>query len=431
MLDFQVTPQYAPPHSRDAEEAVLGSVFINPDCFYEVARLLKSEDFYIVRNGWVWDAICKLANNHIAIDMLTVQNELAKRDVLAEVGGFAYLTGLINASPSSLNVVEYAGIVREQAERRAGIRLANQIVQKAYDDGQDFDLAQEALSIVTASRHDTRRMTTSDAASEMIDLMESPRYFTTGISDVDAKIGGLFPEELSVLAGKQGTGKSAAKIQGARKNADNGAKVLLIDLEMSAAQTWFRVSCGDLEVDVNTVRSGKASPELRGRLIDYAASLAEQYKNKIVIYQAPMTPADILSAAMMEQPDIIYVDTLKNLAGKPSKESPQGWYDFALNFLRINVAQKTKAHVQVLHHINRSAFKESRKPSMNDLMFAGESDADSIFLLHRAPESYEIIPQSGIVPITWITDKSRFGWTGEEEINFKLTKQEFFGMSRR
>ena len=184
---------------------------------------------------------------------------------------------------------------------------------------------------------------------------------------------------------------------------------------------------------MNRVRSNRVSAETKGEIINHAAELAELYKDNIIIYQAPMTPADILSAAMIERPDIIYVDVLKNLGGKPSRETAQGWYDFSLNFLRINVAQNKaiNAHVQVLHHINRGASKESRRPTIHDLMFAGESDADAIFLLYRKETDYDVTASRPIVPVEWIVGKSRFGRTGSEEINFKLVNQSFYGMSKR
>jgi replicative DNA helicase len=203
---------------------------------------------------------------------------------------------------------------------------------------------------------------------------------------------------------------------------------------MSAAQTWFRMACGDLGVDMNAVRSGNTSTEKRSEIMQYAAGLGEKYQENIIIYESPMTPADILSAAMIEQPDILYIDTLKNIAGKPARDNMQSWYDFVINFLRLNVAKSCNTHVQILHHLNRSTFKENRKPSMHDLMFAGESDPDAVFLLWRKVEDYGKTNDNGaprnICPITWVTDKSRFGWTGDVEVNFDLPHQKFFGMMR-
>jgi len=423
------------PHSREAEEAVLGAVFINPECYYEISRIIKVNDFYTHRHGWIWDAFESLANNRRAVDFVTVSEELEKRGVLAEIGGRAYLTSLINQVPNSFNAESYAFIVKGHADRRKGILLANGVAQRAYDEGKAFDLGSEALVFANAASGNGKRIETQDAADEMKRLIDNPNFCTTGIPDLDNKIGGLFPFEVSVLGGYQGTGKSALKIQSARHNADLKKRVLLVDLEMTAAQTWFRMSCGDLGVDMNRVRSNRVSEVTKEEIKNHADELAEQYKDKLVIYQAPMTPSDILSAAMIERPDILYIDTLKNVAGKPQRESTNLWYDFVMNFLRQNIAlnKAIGAHVQVLHHINRSTHRENRKPTMHDLMFAGESDTDNVFLLFRKQEDYEVNTSAGlrtVVPITFICDKSRFGWTGNEEINFKLVNQSFYGMTK-
>lgn len=423
------------PHSREAEESVIGSVFINRETYYEVSRVLSPDDFYIIRHQWIWQAIKDRAEKNQGIDLLTISDDLKKAGKLEELGGPSYLTTLINRVPSSLHAMEYSLIVRDMAQRRIGINKANDIATRAYDLASDFSLENEALSFIGLGRGASRRIETTDAAREMADLIDNPDFCSTGIGDIDSKIGGLFKRELSILAGVQGTGKSAAKWQGAKYNARIGKKVLLCDLEMTAAQTWFRAACGDLGIDVNSLRSGRAGREEIERVKRHAQNLAEEFKNSIVIYNAPMTPADILSAAILERPDIIYVDVLKNLAGKPARENEISWYDFVLNFLRINVAQNKaiNAHVQVLHHINRSAGREDRKPTMQDLKYAGESDADNVFLLHREKKDYDVTSGEQVktvVPICWIVDKSRFGWTGEEEINFNLLKQSFYGMSR-
>ena len=418
------------PHSAESEAATLGCVLINAAMYFEIARVLSADDFYIHRNKFIWEAFVRLANKSIVIDLITVSDELASAGLLAEIGGSGYVTALMNNVPSSLNALSYAYIVREHAQRRKGINIANTIAANAYNEEKPFELSQQAGLIFSQAKGIGTRVDAKDAAGQMIDLMDKNEYCTTSIPDVDKKIGGYFGGELSMLAGYAGTGKSALKSQAARRNAENGKRVLLCDLEMTAAQTWFRMACGDLGVDMNQVRSGRITPEKRSTIIEYAAELGEKYQDKIVIYEAPMTPSDILSAVMMEQPDIVFVDVLKNISGKGSRDNIRDWYDYVVNFLRMNIALSKdcgRPHVQVLHHLSRGAKKENRKPTKEDLMFAGESDSDGIHILWRKGEN----EGTEVVPVTWITDKSRFGWTGENEINFNLPKQSFFGMDRQ
>ena len=106
------------PHSREAEEAVIGAVFINPEAYYDVASFLKADDFYIHRHRWIWETFSRLHDRRAPIDFLTVSEELDQLSQLAEVGGPAYLSGLINNVPSSLHAEAYGRIVESTAIRR-------------------------------------------------------------------------------------------------------------------------------------------------------------------------------------------------------------------------------------------------------------------------------------------------------------------------
>ena len=91
------------PHSREAEEAVVGAVLINPEVYYDVAQFLQADDFYIHRHQWIWEAFTSLHEQRIPIDLLTINEELDRKGQLTEIGGPAYLTGLVNQVPTSLN----------------------------------------------------------------------------------------------------------------------------------------------------------------------------------------------------------------------------------------------------------------------------------------------------------------------------------------
>ena len=96
------------PHSREAEEAVLGAVLINPEAYYEVAQIIAPDDFYIVRNRWIWESFTRLHEKRTPIDFLTVSEELEKASQMNEIGGSAYLMSLINQTPTSLHAEAYA-----------------------------------------------------------------------------------------------------------------------------------------------------------------------------------------------------------------------------------------------------------------------------------------------------------------------------------
>jgi replicative DNA helicase len=120
------------PHSREAEEAVVGAVLINPEVYYDIAQFLAADDFYIHRNKWIWESFVRLHESRTPIDLLTVSEDLERAGQLGEIGGSAYLTSLINQVPTSLNAEAYGRIVEENSVRRKMITAANQIASLAY-----------------------------------------------------------------------------------------------------------------------------------------------------------------------------------------------------------------------------------------------------------------------------------------------------------
>ena len=140
------------PHSREAEEAVIGAVMINPETYYDVAQFLVADDFYLHRHKWIWESFVRLNESRMPIDFLTVNEDLDKQGQLAEVGGPAYLTSLVNNVPTSLHAEAYGRIVEETALRRRMITSANEIARLAYQEELEVDTAMdEAESRSSAS----------------------------------------------------------------------------------------------------------------------------------------------------------------------------------------------------------------------------------------------------------------------------------------
>jgi replicative DNA helicase len=145
----------AVPHSREAEEAVVGAVLINPEVYYDVAQFLAADDFYIHRNKWIWEAFTRLHEQRIPVDLLTLSEELDRSNLLADVGGSAYITSLINQVPSSLNAESYGRIVEGHSVRRKMITAANKIASIAYNESSTVEdvmnEAENAASSMTCS----------------------------------------------------------------------------------------------------------------------------------------------------------------------------------------------------------------------------------------------------------------------------------------
>ncbi len=417
------------PHDRQAEEAVIGSLIIDPEMYYHVAAILKPSDFYIHRNGWVFEAIGKLLSAHLDVDYVTIGNELDRRG--EEYGGAGFLMSLITQSPSSLNVVSYARLVQEQATRRKLIAHANETAKLAYSGEVINDIVSkvQASAGVATERSGGKRVSAKQAASGSIDLvLDHPRFFTFGVENLDARLGGIFPQRLYIWAGYQGTGKTAFELHNARKNAEQGKRVVLVSLEMSPEQIWTRMACGDLGVDFDSVLSGNVDTDTKSAVMNKQAELGEMYEDFISIYPAPMTLNDILSAAKTERPDIMWIDHSRLISGKPKDLNQYEWAMHIPTFLRQEVALMKGGGISVhlLMQLNRSSNKENRRPNMHDLRLGGEDDPDMVTLLYRP----EVDPNTntlpfGQVPIEFIHDKNRFGWTGTSQVVFDLPCQRF------
>ena len=120
------------PHLREAEEAVLGAVLVNPEVYYDVAQFLSGDDFFLHRNRWIWETFDSLTEQRLPIDVLTVSEELERNSRLDESGGTAYLASLIANVPTSLHAEAYGHLVEETATRHRLLDAANQIARLAY-----------------------------------------------------------------------------------------------------------------------------------------------------------------------------------------------------------------------------------------------------------------------------------------------------------
>ncbi len=263
--EAEVTP-FSIPQSREAEEAVLGCVFINPHCLYELAPFLKTHHFYIHRHGWIWDTFLALDGRRVPIDLLTVADELDRHGKLAEVGGPAYLTSLVNQVPTSVNAEHYGRIVASHAARRSMLQAANKIASLAYDEAKPIeecigDAVSETSSLeILGNSSDFVNMgdLLSDVYDEVQERSKDPKEvwgLATGLPKFDKKTGGLQLGELTYLAGSPGVGKTWLDLAWAMElgKQEPGA---LISLEMKRNSIGRRVLSGVTGVSTRAMKSG-------------------------------------------------------------------------------------------------------------------------------------------------------------------------------
>lgn len=212
---MSTTAQPDPLFSHELEEAVVGSVLINPAIFPEIG--LTSKDFFIHRLGWIWESITRLNQNDDAVDYATISEDLDRSGRLKEIGGQAYLVQLIQRTPTSLHAKEYAASVKDYARRRVWEDQAKRIAKLAYDRAADLEV--EAAGIVDELLNAIRNPGAAVHWSEFVNqvyldaesMRADPREvwgMKTHFIDFDQITGGLHPGEMMSISGDPGIGKS-------------------------------------------------------------------------------------------------------------------------------------------------------------------------------------------------------------------------------
>lgn len=392
------------PHSREAEEAVLGSVLINPESYYDIAQILKADDFYIHRHRWIWETFVRLHERRSPIDALTVTEELDQMDQLAEVGGAAYLTALINNVPTSLHAEAYARIVEQTAIRRRMLTAANEIAKLAYQEeiGIEAVLDESEKAVFSVSERRTTRdlQTIQQVISEYYDRIddlssrdEETYGVPTGFIDLDRLLGGMQPSDMLIIAGRPGSGKTAFILTAAKNAALKFRKhVAIFSLEMSNEQLVQRLIAQETNIDSKRLRTGKLEDDEWGKFTHAIEILGDTI---IFLDDTPsLTPLQLRTKCrrlhMEYQLDLILVDYLQLMSsGIRSENRVQ-----EVSYISRNIKMLARElHVPVLAAAQLSRAIEQRtdkEPQLSDLRESGslEQDSDVVMFIHR-PELYD------------------------------------------
>ena len=236
---------------------------------YEVAAFLQPDDFFIVKNSWVWEAILRIQERNDEIDYLTVIEELRQQGRLTELGGPAYITYLINHTPTSIYAEAYGRIVERASLRRKMLAAASEIAQLAHEEDADIneviDRAEQSLFEVTERRLNKELVPIRLAISDYFDRIEYlyqqpdvPRGVPTGFTDLDRLLGGLQKSDLCIVAGRPGMGKTSWLLSVAL-NAARAIKgrIAIFSMEMSNEQIVQRLVSSETGIGTHVLRQGQ------------------------------------------------------------------------------------------------------------------------------------------------------------------------------
>ncbi len=392
------------PHNREAEEAVLGAVLIYPETFFELAQKLKSEDFYIIRNRWVWDAFSTLIERRQNIDLLTVSAALNEKNHLEEIGGTAYLTTLINQTPTSLHAQAYAEIVEENAMRRRMLEAANQMAQHAYDRGKSIntllDEAEKAVFGLSERRITYDLQPIQDVLGDYYDridqLSQRPDEIfgvPTGLFDLDKILGGLQKSDLLIIAGRPGMGKTGFMLSVAKNAAQKHKKhVAVFSLEMSNEQLIQRLIAQETGIDTQRLRSGQLHDDEWSKFNMAIEVLSDTH---IWLDDTPaITPLSLRTKCrrlhMEHQLDLIIVDYLQLMSGDLRTDNRVQEVSYISRNLKV-LARELNVPVLVGAQLSRAVEQRAdKRPVLSDLRESGslEQDSDIVMFIHR-PDAME------------------------------------------
>lgn len=427
------------PHSREAEEAVVGAVLINPEAYYDVAQFLGAEDFYIHRHRWIWEAFTRLHEGRTPIDMLTLSEELDRAGQLAEVGGPAYLTSLINQVPSSLNAESYGRIVEAHSIRRKMINAANQIASLAYNEESQVDTvmdeAEKAVFNVSERRlkHDVQPISSvlSEYYDRIDDLAKRPDDFfgvPTGFIDLDRLLSGLQPSDLLIIAGRPGQGKTGFLLSVAKNAALIHKKhVAVFSLEMSNEQVVQRLVAQETGIDSQRLRTGKLNED-EWPLFTHAIEVLSD--TRLFLDDTPaITPLQLRTKCrrlhMEYGLDLVVIDYLQLMGGDTRTENRVQEVSYISRNLKV-LARELNVPVLAAAQLSRAVEQRAdKRPVLSDLRESGslEQDSDIVMFIYR-PDQYEKdTVKQNVAEI--IVSKHRNGPVGTVELIFRNALAKF------
>ena len=423
------------PHNIDAEQAVIGAMFINDDAIHTCLQILRPNDFYREDHRTIFECMMSMHLKNEPVDLVTVSETLFRTNMMEKAGGPALVNRLSNTVPTAANVSYYTNIVREKAELRNLIYAATEIAGKAYEGAEDVtSIIEEAEKKIMeiGSRQSTRGITSLNTV-----VMETISHFEnlynakgqllgipTCFRDVDNMISGLQPSDLILVAARPSMGKTAFTLNIATNVAiKNKRPVAFFSLEMSANQLMMGIISSLAGVNAQQARTGQIDDDGWAKVMQTASGI---YDCPLFIDDTPgINIMDLRTKARRIKSehglDLIIIDYLQLMQGRSNSEGRQQEVSEISRSLKA-LARELDVPIITLSQLNRGVEARTiKKPMLSDLRESGslEQDADIVMFLYR--EDY-YNPDTDRVNITdLIIAKHRNGPIGE--VNLFFNKQ--------
>ncbi|SDQ34461.1 replicative DNA helicase [Carnobacterium viridans] len=388
-----------PPQSIEAEQAVLGSIFLDPETVVGALEFIESKDFYRRGHQLIFQAMLELNNHNEAIDIVTVTNALESKNQLEDIGGMAYLAELAVSVPTAANMEYYAKIVEQKAILRNLIHTATDIVTKGYEEGDELasilDEAERSILEVSERRNRSGFLAISDVLNSSIaqidQLYQNNEEITglpTGYQALDKMTAGLQKEELIILAARPAVGKTAFALNIAQNiGTKTDETVAIFSLEMGAESLVNRMLCAEGSIDAGHLRTGTLSEEEWQSLIVAMGSLS---KANIYIDDTPgIRIAEIRAKCRRLKQEkgnlgLVLIDYLQLIEGTGRESRQQEVSEISRQLKKL--AKELKVPVIALSQLSRGVEqRQDKRPVLSDIRESGsiEQDADIVAFLYR------------------------------------------------
>jgi replicative DNA helicase len=436
--DPQIDALRVPPHSIEAEQAVLGGLLLDNSAFDRVGDLLREDDFYRHDHRLIWRQIARLIERSQPADVVTVLEGLQSSALAEEAGGLAYLSALATETPSAANIRRYGEIVRDRAILRRLITTSDEIATAALNpQGRDTkELLDEAESKIfriaeEGSRGQAGFQPLQDLLGKVVERIDelynqdNPNEVTgvpTGYVDLDRMTSGMQPGDLIIVAGRPSMGKTSFALNiGEHVAIEQQMPVAVFSMEMGATQLAMRVLCSAGRLDQQRVRTGRLVEDDWPRL---TSAISKMQDAPLHIDESPaLNSLDLRARArrlsrQCGKLGLIIIDYLQLMSSSSSGENRATEVSEISRSLKA-LAKELECPVIALSQLNRSLEQRtSRRPVMSDLRESGaiEQDADVILFIYRDEVYNPDSPDKGTAEI--IIGKQRNGPIGTVRLAF-------------
>ncbi len=443
----EIMTDHLPPQNVEAEQAVLGAIFLEPSTLTTASEVLAPEDFYRGAHQRIFDAMIRLSDKGEAVDLITVTEELSNANILEDVGGIGYLTELAGSAPTAANIEYYAKIVEEKSILRRLIRTATNIVQDGYsrEDEVEALLSEAEKSILEVSQkkkggafHHIKDVLvrTYDNIETLHSQVGDVTGIATGFAELDQITAGFQRNDLIIVGARPSMGKTAFALNIAQNVATKtGENVAIFSLEMGAEQLVMRMLCAEGNIDAQRLRTGSLTDEDWGKLMLAMGSLSNA---GIFIDDTPGVKIQDIQAKCrrlkQEQGGLgmIMIDYLQLILGSGRHSDNRQQEVSEISRSLKGLARELQVPIIALSQLSRGVEqRQDKRPMMSDIRESGsiEQDADIVAFLYRDDYYDKESENKNIIEI--IIAKQRNGPTGTVSLAFVKEYNKFVNLERR